>query len=103
MYAVIFRAEINELDDAYYEMAPLMRDIAVNKYGCTEFTSVIEGAQEISISYWQNQQQIKQWKQDTSHLLAQERGKAKWYKSYKVQVVEIKREHSKNTVPIQHV
>ena len=96
MYAVIFKAEINELDDAYSEMASAMRELAIDKYGCTEFVSITEGTQEIAISYWQSQEQIKQWKQDAKHLLAQELGKTKWYKSYKVQVVEIKREYSKN-------
>ena len=56
MYAVIFRAEINKLDSRYSEMATQMRELAINKYGCTEFTSVTEGAQEITISYWQNQE-----------------------------------------------
>ena len=97
MFAVIFRAEINKLDSCYSEMASQMRDLAINKYGCTEFTSVTEGAQEIAISYWQDQEQIKKWKQDSKHLVAQELGSTIWYKSYKVQVVEIIREYSKNT------
>ncbi len=46
MYAVIFRAEINELDDSYSEMATQMRELAIKKYGCTEFTAVTKGNQE---------------------------------------------------------
>jgi len=97
MYAVIFRAEINELDSRYSDMASRMRDLAINKYGCTEFISVTEGMQEIAISYWQDREQIKKWKQDSEHLVAQELGQSIWYKSYKVQIVEILREYSKNT------
>lgn len=97
MYAVIFIAEINKLDSRYSEMASQMRDLAINTYGCTDFTSVTEGVREIAISYWQDQEQIKEWKQDARHLVAQELGKTVWYKSYKVQVVEIIREYSKNT------
>ncbi|BAN68742.1 antibiotic biosynthesis monooxygenase family protein [endosymbiont of unidentified scaly snail isolate Monju] len=97
MYAVIFKAEINELDESYSEMASLMRELAINKYGCTEFTSVTEEKQEIAISYWESQEQIKKWKQDAEHLVAQEFGASKWYKSYQVQVVKIVREYSKNT------
>lgn len=96
MYAVIFRAEINKLDSRYSEMASQMRELAINKYGCTEFISVAEGTQEIAISYWQDQEQIKQWKKDSKHLVAQELGRSIWYKSYKVQVLEILREYSKN-------
>ncbi|MCP5005720.1 MAG: antibiotic biosynthesis monooxygenase [Planctomycetes bacterium] len=97
MYAVIFRAEINDLDKSYSEMAAKMRDLAINKYGCIEFTSATEGMQEIAISYWLHLEQIKQWKQDAEHLVAQELGRLKWYKSYRVQVVEILREYSKST------
>ena len=95
MYAVIFRAEINELDEAYAEMAARMRDLAMNKYGCAEFTAVTEGKQEIAISYWDNQDQIKAWKQDPEHREAQKRGRSKWYKSYQVQVVEVIRDYGK--------
>ncbi len=97
MYAVIFKAEINELDKAYYEMAMQLRELAINKYGCVDFTSATEGTKEIAISYWQNQEQIKQWKQEAKHMVAQEFGRAKWYKSYQVQIVEIVREYRKNT------
>ncbi len=97
MYAVIFKAEIKKLDSRYSEMASQMRDLAINKYGCTEFISVAEGTKEIAISYWQNQEQIKKWKQDSKHLFAQELGKTVWYKSYTVQVVEVLREYNKNT------
>ncbi len=97
MYAVIFIAEINDFDSRYSEMASKMRDLAIKKYGCTEFISATEGAQEIAVSYWQDQKHIKKWKQDSEHLVAQELGKSIWYKSYKVQVVEIIREYNKNT------
>ena len=97
MYAVIFRAEINELDGAYSEMAARMRELARTKYGCTEFTAAREGDYEIAISYWENLDQIKAWKQDAEHLVAQELGRSKWYTSYQVQIVEIMCEYSKNT------
>ncbi len=94
MYAVIFTAEIKNFDKAYTETAKEMQDLAINKYGCTEFISVTEGGQEIAISYWENQAQIKSWKQDIEHLAAQKLGRSTWYKHYKVQIVEIIREYS---------
>ncbi len=96
MYAVIFRAEVNQLDSRYSEMASKMRTVAISEYGCIEFTSVTEGTQEIAISYWQDLEQIKRWKQDSGHLIAQELGKTIWYKSYSVQITEVLREYSKN-------
>ena len=97
MYAVIFKAEINKIDKSYSETALRMRELAINKYGCTEFVAVTEGNNEIAISYWETQEQIVKWKQDAEHLVAQEQGRSTWYKSYRVEVVEVIREYAKNT------
>lgn len=91
MYAVIFRAQINELDELYHRTAARMRELAIKEYGCIEFTAVSEGDREIAISYWDSPQQIDAWKQNREHLAAQELGRSKWYKSYRVEVVEIRR------------
>jgi len=97
MYAVIFRAEIKRFDQSYSDMAARMRELAKSKYGCNEFTALTEGNHEISISYWDSEEQIIAWKQDPEHKLAQELGRSKWYKSYKVQVVKVEREYTSNT------
>lgn len=96
MYAVIFKAEINQLDNRYSEIAQRMRELALTKYGCTKFISATEDSQEIAISYWNELEQITKWKHDAEHLLAQELGHSIWYKSYKVEIVEIIREYSSN-------
>jgi len=95
MYAVIFKAKINKLDKSYCETAARMRELAIDKYGCSEFISVSEGEQEISISYWNNLNNITEWKQNSEHLVAQELGVSVWYKAYHVQIVEIIREYKK--------
>lgn len=93
MYAVIFRAEINEVDEAYFETAARLRELAQEKYGCREFVAVTEGEYEIAVSYWENEEQIRKWKQDSEHLAAQRLGRSKWYKSYSVRVVRVMREY----------
>jgi len=94
MYAVIFRAKISQFDSLYFETAKAMRDLAMNKYGCIEFTSVTEGDSEIAISYWKNKKDIKSWKEDKEHKKAQALGKSQWYKSYHVQITEVLHEYS---------
>ncbi|MBQ0757521.1 MAG: antibiotic biosynthesis monooxygenase [Amphritea sp.] len=94
MFAVIFRAEIAQLDEEYSVMAAKMRDLAMQEYGCREFTAVTEGNSEIAISYWDSQDQIRAWKENAEHLVAQRKGRAQWYVSYKVQIVEVVREYS---------
>ncbi|MDH5784135.1 MAG: hypothetical protein OEZ16_00835 [Chromatiales bacterium] len=94
MYAVIFRAEINIIDESYTDTAIRMRGLAKTRYGCTEFISFLEDNQELSISYWKSEEQIAAWKNDPEHLAAQTMGRTKWYKSYKIEVVKIEREYS---------
>jgi len=93
MYAVIFRAEITELDAEYSTVATRMRDLAINEYGCLEFISCSEGQNEIAISYWENLDHIKRWKQNAEHLQAQESGRSKWYRWYKVEITKIERSY----------
>jgi len=97
MYAVIFRAEIAELDSEYSEVASRMRDLAINHYGCREFVSSMEGNFEIAISYWDSESQIREWKKNSEHLKAQSKGKTKWYKSYTVEVVKVVRQYGSGT------
>ena len=68
MYAVIFRAKTAELDDEYGQIVERMRQLAIESYACAGFTSVTEGGNEIAISYWENEEQIKAWKRDPEHI-----------------------------------
>lgn len=94
MYAVIFRAEIGAIDEVYAQMASQLRQLAETSYGCTEFISVTEGTTEIAISYWDNEEQIERWRQDSEHLVAQKLGRSTWYRNYQVQIVKIIREYT---------
>lgn len=93
MFAVIFHAEIAQLDDDYFATAKQMRELAMTQYGCLDFVATTEGEREIAISYWPSLEHIRLWKQNTEHLSAQQQGSARWYKSYKVEVVEVIRSY----------
>ena len=92
MYAVIFRASIGELDEHYQRTALCLRELAMERYGCLDFVSFSEGGQELAISWWATEAQIRAWKQDPEHLAAQAAGR-RWYRDYQVQVLEVKREY----------
>ena len=94
MYAVIFRARADQPDADYHDMVAKMRDLAFSRYGCRDFIAVTEGDREIAISYWDDEEAIRRWKNDPDHSLAQQRGRDGWYRGYTVQVVEIRREYS---------
>ena len=52
MIVVIFRATVKQLDDEYLQQAGKLRQLALDHYGCLEFTALCEGDKEIALSYW---------------------------------------------------
>lgn len=93
MFAVIFKATVAELDTEYRQMAQRLQALAFEKYGCREFVSVTEGNEEIAVSYWDTEQQIRDWKNDPEHRFAQARGREKWYRSWSVDICEVIRKN----------
>jgi heme-degrading monooxygenase HmoA len=96
MYAVIFTAEIGELDAQYTEMAELLRKRAIEVYGCIEFRALTEGKQEIAISYWRTLEDIAAWRGDAMHKKAQQLGAERWYADYKVEVLRVQHAYQKS-------
>ena len=93
MFAVIFRATVAELDDEYRQTAQRLKTLAFEKYGCREFVSVTEGDEEIAISWWDSERQIRDWKNDPEHRAAQRRGGEKWYRSWSIDVCDVRRKN----------
>jgi len=100
MLKVIFTAEAFELDEEYFSTAEKLRELALTEYGCTEFASTTEGSTEVAISYWPSKEYIAKWRQNSEHLIAQTKGKSKWYKSYNMEIVELESEHDNGTYPV---
>lgn len=95
MFAVIFRAKPALQDELYSKTVARMRTLAFEKYGCIDFiTAIEEDETEVAISYWKDEKAIIRWRKDAEHAFAQAQGRSQWYKSYSVQVVEIKREYA---------
>jgi heme-degrading monooxygenase HmoA len=97
-YAVIFTSQLAGVDGAEYEeMALKMVALAKEQKGFIDVESV-RGSDGfgITISYWENQDDIKSWKANTDHLLAQKYGRSKWYKSFKTRVCKVEREYEVN-------
>lgn len=93
VFVVIFRAKIRSLDEDYVETAAQMRELALREFGCLEFCAVLEGSEEVALSYWPSEESIELWRSHPEHLAAQKMGKEKWYESYSVQIAEISREY----------
>lgn len=91
-YAVIFTSKKAIDVAAYAKMAVAMEQLAKKQPG---FIGV-ESAREtvgITVSYWESEAAILQWKQQLDHQMAQKMGKENWYSWYKVRVCLVEREY----------
>lgn len=91
-YAVIFTSVRNNDAEGYSEMADSMAALAKKQPGYLGFESA-RNETGISVSYWQTLDDIKHWKQQSEHLLAQKFGREKWYLYYKVRICKVEREY----------
>ena len=91
-YAVIFTSVRTAGDNGYGEVADRMVTLAEQQPGFLG----IESAREevgITVSYWQDLDSIKQWKQNVEHLGAQKMGREQWYETFKVRIAKVERDY----------
>ena len=91
-YAVIFTSKRTEGDNGYTEMSQLMERLAKKQNGFLGIDSARNNV-GITVSYWKNLEDIKNWKQQTDHLMAQKKGRTGWYKWYSVRICKVEREY----------
>lgn len=93
-YAIIFTSIKSEKLDGYSEMAEKILNLAEKQKGFIGFESYAnENDGNVSISYWKSIADIKNWKENPEHRIAQRLGKEKWYKYFKLQVCKIEHEY----------
>ena len=91
-YAVIFTSHRTEGDHGYAEMAALMVKLVAQQPGFLGAESTRESV-GITVSYWSDLESIKDWKENTGHTVAQERGREVWYCEYKTRIAKVERDY----------
>ena len=99
-YAVIFSSGRTEGDNGYSKMAQQMEDLAKAQPGYLGFESAKEEI-GLSISYWESLEAIANWKSNTDHLFAQQKGIEDWYSWYKVRICLVEREYDFQKSPLE--
>jgi len=91
-YAVIFSTIANENLDGYLETAERMEELAREQNG---FLGIESARKEIGItvSYWQNLDDISAWKNNIEHTEVRNLGREKWYKKYQLRICKVEREY----------
>lgn len=94
-YAVIFTSQRTEGDnDRYRIMAQAMEELASKQQGFLGIESVRDNELGITVSYWESLDDIKSWKENSAHKVAQEKGKKEWYKNFNVRICKVERVYS---------
>jgi heme-degrading monooxygenase HmoA len=95
-YAVIFTSQRTEGDRGYAAMADKMMTMAAQQPGFLGVESVrgTDGL-GITVSYWESEDAIRNWRRDGEHRIAQETGRAVWYEDYVLRIAKVERSHGK--------
>ena len=91
-YAVIFSSIRTKGDNGYSEMADKMIELASKQNGFLGVESARENL-GITVSYWRDLKSIKNWKENTEHSIAREKGKTDWYKTFKTRIAKVERDY----------
>jgi heme-degrading monooxygenase HmoA len=91
-YAVIFTTKQTTNLKGYAEMSEVMETLASKQPGYIGIESA-RSELGITVSYWESLEAISNWKENITHLQAQEKGKAQWYAWYKLRVCKVEREY----------
>jgi heme-degrading monooxygenase HmoA len=93
-YAVVFSSiRTDEANDLYHETADQMFELARQQPGFLGAESVREGKQGITIAYWDSLENVKNWKSQSDHVVAQKMGREMFYEAYHVRITKVEREY----------
>lgn len=91
-YAVIFTTILLDNIAEYHETADKMEQLA-------KLQKVFLGVESarndigITVSYWQNLDDILAWKNNIEHTNARNLGREKWYQQYQLRISKVEREY----------
>ena len=88
----IIASMFGERAGGYAEMAQKMEDLARLQSGFLSIDSAREDV-GVTVSYWENLEAIKIWKQHSEHLIAQQKGRNQWYSWYNTRICKVEREY----------
>lgn len=96
-YAVIFTSLRSDKEtEAYGKMAEQMVKLAQEQPGFLGVESARDAVGfGITVSYWDSQESIRRWKEESRHKVAQEKGRSDWYEQFFARVCVVERDYGK--------
>lgn len=98
-YAVIFSSQRRDEDAGYGVTADRMVQLAAEQPGYLGIETVRgDDGFGITVSYWQNEADILNWKRNVEHSLARKRGRNEWYEHFELRVAKVERAYGGPTI-----
>lgn len=91
-YAVIFTSVRTDISEGYAATAERMVLLAKEQPGYLGHESARDNL-GITVSYWESLDAIKNWKQQSEHLQAQENGRNQYYDAYTTRICLVERDY----------
>jgi len=94
-YVVAFTSQRGDDDEAGYgAMAERMVELAAMQPGYLGIESVRgDDGLGITLSYWQSREAIRQWRENAEHRVAQQLGRQKWYRGFRLRIARVEDEY----------
>ena len=91
-YAVIFTSTRTDVDEGYDAMSDKMVEMAAQQPGFLGVESARgEDGLGITVSYWESEEAIANWRTNVEHRVAQATGRTKWYDEFVNRVAKVER------------
>lgn len=91
-YAVIFTSRRTDVDAGYGAASDRMVELASAQPGFLGVESARgPDGLGITVSYWESEEAIANWRRHAEHLLAQKRGRDEWYEEFVTRVARVER------------
>jgi heme-degrading monooxygenase HmoA len=91
-YAVIFTSTRTSVDEGYGAAAERMVELARQQPGFLGVESARDAnGLGITVSYWESEEAIANWKKHGEHRLVQGQGFGKWYEEFFTRVAKVER------------
>lgn len=98
MYGVIFEVEIADgKKDQYLNIAAMLKEQLVKMPGfisIERFQSLVNEGKLLSLSFWEDEESLLNWKKNIDHMAAQKKGRESIFKDYRIRIVDVKRDYT---------
>lgn len=94
-YAVIFTSLRTPEDKGYAAMADAMDRLAATQPGYLGIESARSSSGVgITVSYWESEEAIANWKRNAEHATARKLGRQQWYAHFELRVAKVERAYA---------